>query len=133
MGEDGFMEEAPSALTDDVGDDDYDELDFDERAMRSGWYRAPIGARCCDRLCFKKDFAAKELELWWASKDAAALRPRRVMRQGKRFTRELAEVNRKRAVAVRRAWAASVWLRRAAACNGVHPSSAVALFTSMPS
>eukprot|EP01043_Picozoa_sp_COSAG02_P006763 COSAG02_NODE_195_length_29750_cov_79.793329_25_plen_130_part_00 len=101
MGEDGFMEEAPSALTDDVGDDDYDELDFDERAMRSGWYRAPIGARCCDRLCFKKDFAAKELELWWASKDAAALRPRRVMRQGKRFTRELAEVNRKRVVAVR--------------------------------
>ena len=90
MGDDGFMEEAPNVRTSDIDDDD---LEYTE-----DWYRAPPGAKCCDRLCFKREFAKKELEVWWASKDAAALRPRRQMRRGKRYTQELAEVNRKRAV-----------------------------------
>ena len=89
MGDDGFIEEAPYELIDYEDDPAWEQ--------KKGWYKAPLGARLCDKMCFKQSLAAKEVDVWWASKDAAALRPRRKAHAGKRFTQELANLNRKRA------------------------------------
>ena len=41
----------------------------DRRAEQpsAAWYRGPLGALLCDKLCFKNDFAAKREADWWES------------------------------------------------------------------
>ena len=38
-----------------------------EQPASAAWYTGPLGARLCDKLCFKNDFAAKREADWWES------------------------------------------------------------------
>ena len=88
MGEDGMLEKSPSGH----GDEDDEE---GRRRRRQAWYRAPLGARCCDRMCCRKDLETKDLDTWWASVDSAAVKPRREDTfQSRRHTRRLAKMRK---------------------------------------